>query len=334
MREHGITVNSIAHRHGGDQNIILPQSTQLPITIPLTLAACLLSFKHRLPTEQELLKHTPILLTSSQGPWKPSTYQDHPDVITPQESPTSVVQVSQTTNHLDSGEYTSGEFSSGECPSLSIDTHYVMNTTHRTVDQHQQALTKALPKKLDCNKLLPYFAFRPLDVIQRTLNNTTQMASSVTHYPMQKHFKSCFQMLRKPKLGEVVSTDTVFSNTKSLEGYFCVQFFYGVKSRTIHIVGMQTESDFPNAYKDSICQVGIPAGLHRDNALSEESDAIIQMNRDLIVHDSFTELHHHHQNPVESQAIKHIKNWSKVLLDRRGAPDYCWFLCQEYCAYI
>ena len=58
------------------------------------------------------------------------------------------------------------------------------------------------------------------------------------------------------------------------------------------------------------------------------------MNRDLIVHDSFTEPHHPHQNPVESQAIKHIKNWSKVLLDRSGAPDYCWFLCQDYCAYI
>ena len=160
------------------------------------------------------------------------------------------------------------------------------------------------------------------------------MATSVVHYPMKKHFKSRFQMLRRPRLAEVVSTDTVFSNTKSIEGFFCSHFFYGVKSRTIYIVGMQTESDFLNAYKDFIKQVGIPAGLHRDNALSEQSEEVIQLNRDLIVHDSFTEPHHPHQNPVESQAVRHIKNWSKLLLDRSGAPDNCWYLCQEYCAYI
>ena len=97
---------------------------------------------------------------------------------------------------------------------------------------------------------------------------------------------------------------------------------------------MQTESDFLNAYKDFIRDVGIPAGLHRDNALSEQSQEVIQLNRDLIVHDTFTEPYHPHQNHVESQAIRHIKNWSTVLLDRSNAPDNCWFLCQEYCVEI
>ena len=125
---------------------------------------------------------------------------------------------------------------------------------------------------------------------------------------MKRHFKSRFQMLRRPRLAEVVSTDTVFSTVKSIEGYTCSQFFYGTKSRTIYIVGMQTESDFLNAYKDFIRNIGIPAGLHRDNALCEQQEEVIQLNRDLIVHDSFTEPHHPHQNHVESQAVKQIKN--------------------------
>jgi hypothetical protein len=55
---------------------------------------------------------------------------------------------------------------------------------------------KALPAKIDYEKLSPYFAFRPHDVIQHTLRQTTQLAKSTIHYPMRFHLKSRFQMLR------------------------------------------------------------------------------------------------------------------------------------------
>jgi hypothetical protein len=56
--------------------------------------------------------------------------------------------------------------------------------------------SKALPAKIDYEKLLPYFAFRPYDVIQHTLRQTTQLAKSTIHYPMRRHLKSLFQVLR------------------------------------------------------------------------------------------------------------------------------------------
>jgi hypothetical protein len=55
---------------------------------------------------------------------------------------------------------------------------------------------KALPAKIDYEKLSPYFAFRPHDAIQHTLRQTTQLAKSTIHYHMRRHLKSRFQMLR------------------------------------------------------------------------------------------------------------------------------------------
>jgi hypothetical protein len=60
--------------------------------------------------------------------------------------------------------------------------------------------SKALPAKIDYEKLSPYFAFRPNDVIQYTLRQTTQLAKSTIHYPMRRHLKSRFQMLSHKKI--------------------------------------------------------------------------------------------------------------------------------------
>ena len=67
----------------------------------------------------------------------------------------------------------------------------------------------------------PILPFRPHDVIQHTLRQTTQLAKSTVHYPMRHHLKSRFQMLRHKRLNEVIATDTYFSSTKSIEGCHC-----------------------------------------------------------------------------------------------------------------
>jgi hypothetical protein len=45
--------------------------------------------------------------------------------------------------------------------------------------------SKALPAKIDYEKLSPYFAFHPHDVIHHTLRQTTQLAKSTIHHPMR-----------------------------------------------------------------------------------------------------------------------------------------------------
>jgi hypothetical protein len=80
--------------------------------------------------------------------------------------------------------------------------------------------SKALPSKLDYEKLSPYFAFRPHDVIQHTLRQTTQLAKSTIHYPMRCHLKSRFQILRHKRLDVVIAADTyinlVFMNVRDI----------------------------------------------------------------------------------------------------------------------
>ena len=106
-------------------------------------------------------------------------------------------------------------------------------------------------------------------------------------------------MLGRKRLNEVVSIDTYFSSTRSIEGYNCAQAFYGCTSRFIEVYGMKTESEFVDTYKDFLRDRGIPHTLRRDNAKSEDSGPVKDINRDLVIRDEFTEPHHPQQNPVE-----------------------------------
>ena len=62
---------------------------------------------------------------------------------------------------------------------------------------------------------------------------------------------------------------------------------------------MKTESEFVDSYKDFLQDRGIPHTLKRDNAKSEQSEAVKELHRDLIIRDEFTEPHHPQQNQVE-----------------------------------
>jgi hypothetical protein len=81
--------------------------------------------------------------------------------------------------------------------------------------------SKALPRKIDYERLSPYFVFRPHEVIQHALQQATQMAKTTIYYPMQRHLKSQFQILRHKRLHEVIANDPYFSSVKSIEGNFC-----------------------------------------------------------------------------------------------------------------
>jgi hypothetical protein len=69
--------------------------------------------------------------------------------------------------------------------------------------------------------------------MQHTLRQTTQLARSLIHYPMRRHLKSRFQMLRHKRLNEVLAKATYFANEKSIEGYHCAQVFYGMTSNLL-----------------------------------------------------------------------------------------------------
>ena len=48
------------------------------------------------------------------------------------------------------------------------------------------------------------------------IQQTTQPAKSTIHYPMRRHLKSRFQVLRHKRLNEVIATDTYFASEMSI----------------------------------------------------------------------------------------------------------------------
>jgi hypothetical protein len=58
---------------------------------------------------------------------------------------------------------------------------------------------------------------------------------------MKCHLKSRFQILRNKRINEKIATDTYFANEKSIEGHHCAQVRFGMKSKILYVLGMNTE---------------------------------------------------------------------------------------------
>jgi hypothetical protein len=106
-----------------------------------------------------------------------------------------------------------------------IDTTVMNNINDISQLSKNSFYRKALPAKIDNEKLSPYFSFRSHEVIQHTLRQTTQLSKSTIHYPMRHYLKSRFQILSHKKLNEVITTDTYFTNYNQLKDIILHKYF-------------------------------------------------------------------------------------------------------------
>jgi hypothetical protein len=149
-----------------------------------------------------------------------------------------------------------------------LDTVFMKNANDINQLNKDSFYSKALPTKIQYEKLSPYFAFLPHDVIQHTLRQTSPLAKPTIHYPMRRHLKSRFQMLRFKSLIEIIATDTYFANEKSIDGYHCAQVIFGMTSKILYVASIKNESEFADVYLDFIRKYGISSALRRDHAKS------------------------------------------------------------------
>ena len=87
--------------------------------------------------------------------------------------------------------------------------------------------------------------WKPMDVIKKTLEATTQLAQNHVCLPMRMHFKSRFPALNVRRLRETFATDTFFSSEKALGGYTCAQLYVGKSSNFTEIYGMKRPEQMP-----------------------------------------------------------------------------------------
>ena len=108
---------------------------------------------------------------------------------------------------------------------LNIDLVAAVNNFHKVQEEETKelfdklSLHKVVPASVDYEKLLLYLLYKPKNLIKKTLENTTQLAKTVINTLPKRHLKSRFLMFWYPRLNEVVTTDTYFAGTKSIEGY-------------------------------------------------------------------------------------------------------------------
>ena len=221
-------------------------------------------------------------------------------------------------------------------PSIDKDDDDTSNDHFDTFAFAMKSWHRVLYDQIDPKKVQPYLGFRPLAMVKATLQATTQMARMVIRSPMRRHYKARAPHLNVNRLDEPVSTDPAYANCNSLHhGFVGFQVFFGMMSHHINVYGFRRKNyNFPKIYRDFIKENGAPSVLRRDNARAEQSEEIQNIHRELYIKDQFSKVENQHQNPVESQAIKWLKQGSHVLLDRTGAPDSAWYFAVKYMADI
>src|SRR6056300_1274005 len=190
-------------------------------------------------------------------------------------------------------------------------------------------------QELELEKLRPNFAFRPVDIIRHTLENTTQLARAFSPFPMHKHFQAMYKWFNFNRLQETVCTDTIFVNVPNIGcGSVCAQVFYGVRTKVLNIYRMITKRGAHDSYQDFLREQGIPSILHSDNSGEQNDTRFRATNRELHVKDTTTEAYHPHQNPAETRAISFLKRAGKSLIAMSGAPAEVWLFALKYVARV
>ena len=168
------------------------------------------------------------------------------------------------------------------------------------------------------------------NVAEHTLKATTQLSKNFLRLPLRRHFKSREPILNRNRLAEEYCTDTFFSETKSIEdNKMAAQIFVGRKSYFTKVYGMVAEREAPTALNDFIREIGAPRGIHSDNAKVETSKKWKDILRQYQIGESYMEPHHPQQNPAERR-IGTIKELTRRILDRSGAPAYLWYCAMLY----
>jgi hypothetical protein len=71
----GVKIVSICHKHGGTQKMEI-QEIICSLVVSLELAGCMIHFKHRLPTTEEINSLKQYCLTQGDTQWNPSSFSD------------------------------------------------------------------------------------------------------------------------------------------------------------------------------------------------------------------------------------------------------------------
>ena len=98
-------------------------------------------------------------------------------------------------------------------------------------------------------------------------------------------------------------------------------------------ITMQSGKQFINTLEDNICRHSAMDRLISCSAKHEISHKVKDILRTYNIYDWQSEPYHQNQNPAEWW-YRTIKALANTLMNRTGAPAYCWVLTLQYMCYI
>ncbi|MGH3054674.1 MAG: hypothetical protein ACRDL7_06820, partial [Gaiellaceae bacterium] len=163
-------------------------------------------------------------------------------------------------------------------------------------------------------------------VAKQTLLATTQLVRSVeaeTRDDPRRHLKSRLPQLRPKRINELVYSDTLFPDIKSIEGHTAAQLFTGEDSQYIRVYPLKRKGHASQALEDFVREEGAPNELFTDNAGEEIGPEWTRICRRFCMDTETSEPHHPNQNKAERR-IQDIKRLTRLMIWKARADIRYW----------
>jgi hypothetical protein len=205
---------------------------------------------------------------------------------------------------------------------------------HVTTRQEHHGAQQVKDDPRDYQALCPCFTWLNSDIIRKTFEVMTQFARLPLNTVLRKCLKAPNPAMNVPRQDEPMATDTIQSDTLAINGgEKYAQFFVGVHSLLSDVHGMKSAASFLGVLTDQIIDHGVPTKWISDSAKVETSMAVHDILHTYGISSWQSEPYHQHQNPAK-WCYQMVKCTCNAMLDRTGAPAYCWFLCLMYVCVI
>jgi hypothetical protein len=311
IREFGYIIDSVARKHRtlhggyGTQTFYLREGVHLEFTD----RGALMGFEI-LPYQENDDKNLEVYTITGDHLWNPKSFKDDSEEnlygVSPEEQTLS-------TNKTESNIHSPGNVlhpydptdldaaSIGTIPNVEFNAAYFTTNSVQVTPPKEEKEKKKVGtytswhrvkyNEIDPKIIQPYLGHRPLRIISKTLERTTQMARMITHTPLRKHLQPRFSdYCHIKRLNELVSTDPIFANCRSVGEHFTgAQIFYCQTSHRIRVYGFHSKGEFPRILRTFIRDVGAPSILRRDNAKEENSEEVARITNDAYIKDQFSE---------------------------------------------
>lgn len=153
---------------------------------------------------------------------------------------------------------------------------------------------------------------------------------------MQNHHTSQFPWANRKCLREEVAMDTGSMDKRTYNDSECAIVFVGLMPCMINVYPMSSKASthIVKAYQDLMRYKGVPAGHNHDLAPEGKVSKFIDINKDMIVKDTWSEARHTNKNPAEALGVKPLKPGMAAILDRQNIEVCLWTDVAKYIAEI